>query len=467
MSPENQASKPSESRLAVSRDELMKITRDIIAHGVPVWRKNIDGVMVPIPVDKLERYIGENAGEITFYLDADWKDRIKKRQEGPVLRSGVAAVLKQLEQYGDVPQQADSYRKLSIVDREEILDSGIEKLNGLKETRTGLDLSVIVGMVEVVAYTFYTHHANLEDLTDSPNLRNNIQGIMAKSRWIISILIDLLHRGLNSYADYNIIEDLTVSSITIDHIIRTLLKYISFCIYYNNYIDQGLVGKNIRAVFREKYARYYKRRLDIDNLSLESIFKDGIRRIDEASELPDYAMGALLYDMGKLPDLTYHDSAEMNYDVKLVKKHALNSYNMILNSQSYPFVVPAMAAFHHEFYGNKDGYNFTDAILAKLYKTTRDESKTHYYITFSEKEFINGQALAYFPVKVLEVVDIFDAIKNKKKKSADEALTIMKKEFIAKSLKIDPVIFAIFLEFNLKCGLIDKSEFDTIDSMIV
>lgn len=467
MSPEIPSSNPPTANRAISRAELMIITREVIAHDIPVWRKNLEGVMVPIPVDRLERYIGENSGEMTFYIDVNWRDRVKDRNDTLVERIGVPSLIKQIEQYGDVSQQSDSYRRMSIVEREEVLDAGLEKLETLKETRSSLDLSVIVAMVEVVAYTFYAHHASLEDVCDSPNLRNNIQGIMGKSRWIISMLIDLLRLGLQSYEDYNIIEKITVSSITFDHIIRTLLKFISFCIYYNNYIDQGLVTKHIRTAFRDSHARYYRKRLDVKNLSVETIFKDGIRRIDETAELPDYAMGALLFDMGKLPDLTYHDTAEMNYDVKLVKKHALHSYNMILKTKSYPFSVSAMAAFHHDYYGNKSGYNFTNVIISKLYNITRDESKVQYFITYNEKEFINGQALAYFPVKVLEVVDIFDAIKNKKKKSAFETLFIMKKEFITRSLKIDPIIFSIFLEFNLKCGLIDRSEFDKVDTIII
>jgi hypothetical protein len=453
--------------ITISRDEIIKNIHDILSNSIPVWRKNIDDIMVPIPVDKLEKYMGENINEIVFYIDKNWKIRVKNNQ--PSDRDNkhqIPSLIKQLEQFGDVAEQTGRFQKMTIVDREEILDQGLEQLTHIKEHKAKLDLSAIVSMVEVVAFTFYAHHANLEDITKSPNLRNNIQGVMVKTRWILSILIDLLRMGLFNFKDFNIIEDISTQSITFDHIIRVLFKFNAFCVFFNYYIDKGLITKNIRAVFKDKYSQYYRKKLDIDNISIESVFKDGIRRIDETNELLDYSMGALLFDMGKLPDLPYHDSVDTNYDEKIVKKHVLNSYNMIMNTKIYPFAVPAMAAFHHELYGSKMGYNFTNAIISKLYKIKRDDTKANYFITYDEKDFINGFALAYFPIKILEIIDIFDALKNKKKRSVSETLMIMKKEFITKSLNIDPVLFAIYLEFNFTCGLIDAKEFKDIDSII-
>jgi hypothetical protein len=453
--------------ITISREEIVKNIHDIISNSIPVWRKNIEGIMVPIPVDKLEQYLGENLHEIAFYINKNWKLRVKNNQpSNQNNKLQIPSIIKQLEQYGDVAEQAGRFRKMTIVDREEILDQGLEQLTNIKEHKDKLDLSAIVSMVEIVAYTFYAHHANIEDITESPNLRNNIQGVMGKTRWILSILIDLLRMGMFNFQDFNIIEDISTQSITFDHIIRVLLKFNAFCVFFNYYIDQGLITKNIRAVFKDKYSLYYKKRLDIDNISIESVFKDGIRRIDETNELVDYSMGALLFDMGKLPDLQYHDSVDTNYDEKIVKKHVLNSYNMIMNTNIYPFPVPAMAAFHHELYGSKGGYNFTNAIISKLYKIKRDDTKAHYFITYDEKDFINGLALAYFPIKILEIIDIFDALKNKKKRPVSETLMMMKKEFIIKSLKIDPILFAIYLEFNYKCGLINAKEFEDIDSII-
>ncbi|MBP7737694.1 MAG: hypothetical protein KA369_17055 [Spirochaetes bacterium] len=467
MSQDGITSEELNSLVTITRKEITDNIQHIAGRDKPVWRKKSDGTMVPIPVEKLEQYVGENQDEITFYIHRDWRDKpVNKNPLDNLHIENVPSFIKHIEQYGDIKDQTGRFRKMTIVDREELLDLGLEQMKNIRENNEKLDLSVLVKMVEIVAYTFYTHNANIEDITESPNLKNNIQGIMGKTRWILTMLIDQFKTGLVKYTDFNMIEDISTHSLTFDHIIRVMLKFIAFCIFFNHYIDQGLVTKKIRAVFREKYLRYYRKRLPIENIAMETVFKNGIRRIDETEELVDYAMGALLFDMGKLLDLSYHDSIDAGYDEKIVRKHVLNGYNMIMNAKSYPFVVPAMAAFHHELYSDKGGYNFTAPIIAKLFKTRIDETKVKYYISYDEKDLINGIALAYMPVKILEVVDIFDALKNKKKKSAYQSLLIMKKEFITKSLKIDPLIYAIFLEFNSKCDLITPQEFEEIDAII-
>ena len=47
-----------------------------------------------------------------------------------------------------------------------------------------------------------------------------------------------------------------------------------------------------------------------------------------------------------------------------------------------------------------------------------------------------------------------------------EALKTMKKEFITKSFKIDPILFKIFMEYNFKCGMISDKEVEEVDSII-
>lgn len=54
---------------------------------------------------------------------------------------------------------------------------------------------------------------------------------------------------------------------------------------------------------------------------------------------------------------------------------------------------------------------------------------------------------------MLEIIDVFDALTDKNRKyrdghkSIEDALIIMKQEFISRRLKIDPILFDIFLEF--------------------
>jgi HD-GYP domain-containing protein (c-di-GMP phosphodiesterase class II) len=60
--------------------------------------------------------------------------------------------------------------------------------------------------------------------------------------------------------------------------------------------------------------------------------------------------------------------------------------------------------------------------------------------------------LAYFPAKVLEIIDVYDSVTDPNRKyhkamSSEEALTMMREEFITKHLKIDPILFDVFDNF--------------------
>jgi HD-GYP domain-containing protein (c-di-GMP phosphodiesterase class II) len=192
--------------------------------------------------------------------------------------------------------------------------------------------------------------------------------------------------------------------------------------------------------------------------------KGGLRRIDIEKELPVYSVGALLYDIGKIPFAKYHDSND-GYDANIVKMHVLVGYNMILKTKKYQFVIAAMAAFHHEYYGGKGSYEFTNPILSKYNQKKRTDEKAQYFITYDEKEFRDGLALSLFPCKIIEIIDVYNALIYKKN-SHFEAMKIIKKNFITQSLKVDPLIFDIFLEFKHKCGLINAEERKEIDAII-
>jgi len=65
---------------------------------------------------------------------------------------------------------------------------------------------------------------------------------------------------------------------------------------------------------------------------------------------------------------------------------------------------------------------------------------------------LNYQTLAFFPAKLLEIVDIFDSLtdpnrKYRKPLATEEALELMEKEFINRSRKIDPILFDLFIRY--------------------
>jgi hypothetical protein len=458
-------------------EEIISNMKDIIRGNIAVFRKKPDGSLVTIPVGKLEQYFREDSNDtVDFFIEKNWKEKVREKN-GFNLNSEVfknsetsgSGIKKRsfelLEQYGKVTEQMKKFQLLSIVEREERLDVSIEKLHNLNEKKGLLDFEVVIQLVEVVANTYYANYANLEDILASENIKNNLYGIFIKTEWALTLIIEIFKNNGNHYENYCKLNEIDTGSYTIDNMCKGVLQFIGYCLFYNDYIDKGNVTKKLRGDYKERYLRYYKKRLDVDMMTLEKIIKGGLRKIEPEKEMVIYSMGALLYDIGKLPIITYHDSTDP-YDESVVKMHVLIGYNMILKMKKYPFPVLAMAAFHHEYYGEKSGYNFTNPVLSKLTQKKRTEDNASCFITYDEKEFRDGTALAYFPCKMIEIIDVYNALVNRRNQSPFEALRIMKKNFITLSFKIDPLLYDIFLDFIQACGLINEKEHKEIDAII-
>ncbi len=475
--------------LEISAEEIAANLKDIIAANVAVWRKNIDDQPVVLPVKKLDEYLKDKSADShKFYIESSWKDRIKeyesalklKKEAPPVVDEAV--LKKEVEKFGRVEEQESLFRKMTVVEREEVLDECIGKLSEGAVVSEGtvvtegsvvsggglskkLDIALIINMVNVISNTFYANNADIEANVTTESQKDNIFGVLVKSDWIVKLIINHFSRENYPYADLKLIDKISTGSKTIDHINKTFIRFISFCSFYNEYIDKGLFTKNIRGCYKDKYYRFYKKHFPEAEVTIEKIFQNGIRRIEKEKEMPVYALGALLFDIGKIRDIKYHDGTDP-YSEEMVKRHTLNGFNMLMKTKQYSFEVVAMSVFHHEYYSGKGSYNFTKPLLSKFSGKKTVEENIKYFITYDKDEFLTGVALSYFPCKVIEIVDIFNALTGKKNFSAIEAMKIMKKEFITKNLRIDPILFKIFMEYNVTCGVISVKEMEDIDAII-
>jgi len=254
-----------------------------------------------------------------------------------------------------------------------------------------------------------------------------------------------------TYRDLNLIEKISTGSSTIDHMNKVLLRFIPVCVYYNECFTLGRIGK-IRAHFKDHYGKYYQRLLAADKeISLEVVYKGGMRRITR-EEMQVYSLGALLHDIGKLPDIDYHEDAQP-VDRKKIMRHAPYSYNMIIKAKVFPWSVAYMALLHHEYYGDPSGYNFARKLFSETWGGTEGTHTFNYFISYDYEDMKKGHSLSYFPIKILEIIDIFDDLTLRKRGSKQKshsiraALRIMKDEYIEKSLKLDPILFTIFEDF--------------------
>ncbi|MCL2808586.1 MAG: metal-dependent phosphohydrolase, partial [Treponema sp.] len=235
----------------------------------------------------------------------------------------------------------------------------------------------------------------------------------------------------------------------VQHMTRVYLNGISFLSYYNNLVSTSSAIQKMRIAFAAKYRNFYHKLLPhmgSDDIILERIFYGGMRAVP-----PDlyfkWAVGFLIHDIGKAGAVEYHEGEE-KYNRNIVIDHVKQGYKSIMNKTNYPMEASLITGYHHEYYGDPAGYGYFRAYLEQ-YKKANPSAKQDYCITYDLEPILDYRALAYFPAKVLEIIDVYDSVTDphriyRKTMTPDEALTMMREEFVEKHQKIDVILFDIF-----------------------
>jgi HD-GYP domain-containing protein (c-di-GMP phosphodiesterase class II) len=240
--------------------------------------------------------------------------------------------------------------------------------------------------------------------------------------------------------------------IVFQHITRVYLNGVAFLAYFNNMISSSSAIIKIRTSFNLKYRKFYQALLphiDSYDLTMDHVFMEGLKVIPP-DMLFKWSLGFLIHDLGKAADIEYHEG-EAAYDRTKVVNHVKIGYNSIAEKTNYPKEASLIAGYHHEYYGDPDGYGPYRDELREL-KSQIADVKQNYCITCELEPILAFRALAYFPSKVLEIIDVYDSLTDsrrvyRKSMSSEEALTLMYREFIIKRRKIDPILFDIFTAF--------------------
>jgi HD-GYP domain-containing protein (c-di-GMP phosphodiesterase class II) len=238
----------------------------------------------------------------------------------------------------------------------------------------------------------------------------------------------------------------------LQHITRVYLNGVAFLAYFNNMISSSSTIMKIRNSFTLKYRKFYQALLphiDSYNLGLDQVFMGGLRVISPEMFFK-WSVGFLIHDVGKAADIQYHEGGGA-YDRTKVVNHVMVGYNSISQKTNYPKESALIVGYHHEYYGDPDGYGpYRDDL--QEYKSSVADAKQDFCITYELESILEFKALSYFPAKVLEIIDVYDALTDprrvyRKPLTSEEALDLISKEFIIKHHKIDPILFDIFIDF--------------------
>ncbi|MDR2942974.1 MAG: metal-dependent phosphohydrolase [Treponema sp.] len=241
----------------------------------------------------------------------------------------------------------------------------------------------------------------------------------------------------------------------VQHMTRVYIHGIAFLSYYNNLVSTSSAIQKLRISFqarKSKYRDFYHKLLphvDLDELSLERVFYGGMRAIPR-DDYFKWAVGFLIHDIGKAANVEYHEG-EASYDRNIVIDHVKQGYKSVMNKTNYPMEASLIIGYHHEYYGDPAGYGFFRAFLQQ-YKKQNPEAHQDYCISYDLEPVLDYHVLAYFPAKVLEIIDVYDSVTDpnrvyRKAMTPEEALAMMREDFIEKHHKLDYVLFDIFDSF--------------------
>jgi HD-GYP domain-containing protein (c-di-GMP phosphodiesterase class II) len=350
----------------------------------------------------------------------------------------------------------DTYMRVKELEAEErvgLLQASTRKLDELAQQENPNPEEVAENLVEA---TESATMANRATLLEALRLGND----QAKSYTIE--MVKETHKMVRStirLVDSSVYNDDLVKAVVersngtvVQHMTRVFLSGLEFLLYYNKQVMTKGIANRIRIRFPRQYKEYYRAllpHLHEDYITLEHVFYGGMKALNEV-EINKFATGFLVHDVGKAEDIEYHEG-DAGYNRETVERHVKLGYKAVMEKTSYPREAGLITGYHHEYYGHPAGYGYFREFLEE-YKRNNPQATQDYVMSYTMKPLIDYQVLAYFPAKMLEIVDVFDSLTDPNRKyrsplSTDEALQMIGTEFIRDNTKIDPILFDLFLDF--------------------
>ena len=353
--------------------------------------------------------------------------------------------------YGD---EYKVFAEMSAEKRVAHLQQGQNRLSELYSLQTDKDTKYVAeAIVDVAQDTMMINHVVLEDARNYSNNEAKIlnQGLVDSTNEVVEASIQLSSK---SNINDELLNDLMKKSngTISQHTTRVHMRGMKFLLYYNALVETGNLIQKLRISFANKYRRLYHMLLahyEFEEVTLERVFYGGMRSIPEKL-MNKWCIGFLLHDIGKVANVEYHEG-EGAYNRDIVMEHVQVGYDYIANKTTYAEEVGFIVGQHHEYYDDDSGYGYYRENLRQN-RVKNPSAKQDYCISYELEPIQKCMALAYFPAKVLEIIDVHDSLTDpnriyRKAVTSDEAIAMMREEFILKRLKLDPILFDIFVAY--------------------
>ena len=454
--------------------DLKNIKDQLISHNIPLFRVDKEKNLIAFPTEQLSLIIdNEKYNNLKLYIPKNFAvfiDEFKSiTQTDSSTSSNQAAAPyvfrtpKESEKemgkriseiskmtYREKVSTIETYNKelKQIVVNEE---QGINKNTAQQIVNVGND----VGLIAKVTMFESIQKIKGEEITQEQAKIEN-QEITETTTNLVTTIVDMLSKNTETQKVFDELRNYSDGGV-MSHSNRVFISYVNFMAFYNNLINRRHLVHKIRTSYTNKYKKFYEQVEAVfskDNIcknlaTVEDCIDKGIKIIEDR-EMNLYSVGALLHDIGKVKDLDYFEGAN-GRDYERIKKHLFNSYALVSQTSEYPLEVILTVALHHEYYGL--GYGPYDH-LYKLKLAKHPSFQIKRIMTYDAKTIDECEAFAYFPAKMLEIIDVYDALIDPARKyrggktfTPEEALNIMREDFIEKHVKLDPILYDVFVEF--------------------
>ncbi|MCL2558447.1 MAG: metal-dependent phosphohydrolase [Treponema sp.] len=357
--------------------------------------------------------------------------------------------------YGELGYGNEYQRILSMSEEERVAEvqRSTQKLETLMTLKTKTRSMVTEALVETVRSVVMHNHASQVSFSEdsAEESKKKTQCLVDSTRELVAASVHLISADIFNNELMRLLVSKSNGTI-IQHMTRVYLNGLAFLAFYNKQVSSTHAINKIRVAFDEKYSQFYRSLLPHvhpDHITLERVFIGGMRAVSEA-HLCVWATGFLVHDIGKATAVEYHEG-EAAYNREVVMDHVKTGFENIINRTNYPQEAAMIAGYHHEYYGNPGGYGVFRA-HASEHKKGNPNTRQNNCISYDLAPVLECRALAYFPAKILEIIDVFDSItdpnrKYRKNLSTNEALAMMREDFVEKQQKIDAVLFDMFCDF--------------------
>lgn len=456
----------------LSLTEINDIKDYLISHNIPLFRLDKEKGIVEFSTEQLSLILDNpKYANLKLYVPKNFKvfikefKTIKENEKSNLLNSNyVFKTPKECEE--ELDRRIKEIGKMTYQDKISIIETYNRELKEVKiDEKTKINRNTAQQIVNagndvglIAKVTMFESMKKIKDneiTQDQAKIEN--QEITETTSSLVTTIVNMLSYNTGTQKIFTELKNYSDGGV-MAHSNRVFISYVNFLTFYNNLIKRRHLVYNIRTVYEKVYKKFYDKVVETiggkykiyDNLkTVEDCIDQGIKSVEE-QEMYSYSVGALLHDVGKVKDLDYFEGAD-GRDYERIKKHLFNSYKLVSQTSEYPLEVILTVALHHEYYGLGYGpYEKLHNMKTEKYQGFQIQR----IMSYNAKAIDDCEAFSYFPAKMLEIIDVYDALMDPARKyrggktfTPEEALNIMREDFIEKQVKLDPILYDVFVEF--------------------